>query len=42
MDELNELTNRISTVHISSESDDTENDIFMMKSLRDVISKIQI
>lgn len=41
MDELNELTDRISAVHISLDNK-TDQDIFVMKSLRDVISKIQI
>jgi hypothetical protein len=40
MDELNELTDKISSIHI--EEKPKEEDIFVMKSLRDVISKIQI
>lgn len=43
MDELNELTDRISAVRISSDEETkVDQDIFVMKSLRDVISKIQI
>lgn len=48
MDELNELTDKLSSINIANESSsddsqqkDNEN-MFVMKSLRDVISKIQI
>ncbi|KAI8639011.1 hypothetical protein BD408DRAFT_422128 [Parasitella parasitica] len=46
VDELNELTDKLSSIDITSNSHcesqkDNEN-IFVMKSLRDVISKIQI
>lgn len=43
MDELNELTDKLSAVNISSDNEvKMDQDIFMMKSLRDVISKLQI
>lgn len=49
MDELNELTDKLSSIDITNgdndsikqQGDNNEN-IFVMKSLRDVISKIQI
>ncbi|CAO3612817.1 unnamed protein product [Mucor hiemalis] len=37
LDELNELTDKISSIHLKEEED-----IFVMKSLRDVISKINL
>jgi hypothetical protein len=49
MDELNELTDKLSSVDITSDENgiikqqnDNNENIFVMKSLRDVISKIQI